>query len=680
MPGDIEVVHRHREAALGLAAAPGVRHRVELLAQRRVGIVGRDDAERVAAPSSAATPTAAPCESSGPRARTRPAAAPPRRRSGSRACRAAGSVGRYVSRCAEHREPPAARARDAPELGEQRVELRLVADRIAADERRAADDAVGEERAPRRGEEVALVAPQREEREAVAAVRVDELARERAARRRSARRRARAAAARGRARRSRAGCPSASNSIGEPVVGRRRRAARRRATTARRCDGRERDRRTAAAPRPGRRARRSAAGSARARRAAAARSSPPRSRGPSRDARPPTPSDDDDSELPGAPAPARERTREPDERDAEGERDDQRAAFGTPGGSTPSTTWKRSAHLRRERGRDADCTNERRPPRRARDSGFGLQDARGQGTTSYMPVPRWVATSLSLTAVGLVPWTLWLTFSLPSRHVTEHYDLAWVGFDIALALAFAATALAAYRGLALARAARSGHRDDARLRRLVRRRDLAAAAVSVWRRCSRRSSPSSRSRRSAADRLRRRASRTRRSATPTAQVASGCSSSRRSRCSSCATRSSSSSTSSRVTRFSSSVERPHRAERLLRELRPAAAQPRGQLGEELLERVGDPLATARGHAASCAGAGGASRGAPARPARTALRRARRRAPASTPRRAHCSDCCERDGACIERCALRAPTAGQAAILAGELLPLARTPARAPSRS
>jgi hypothetical protein len=52
---------------------------------------------------------------------------------------------------------------------------------------------------------------------------------------------------------------------------------------------------------------------------------------------------------------------------------------------------------------------------------------------------------LALGAIGLVPWTLWLTFSLPSRHVTEDYDLAWVGFDIALAAAFAATAWATLR-------------------------------------------------------------------------------------------------------------------------------------------------------------------------------------------------------------------------------------------
>jgi len=61
-------------------------------------------------------------------------------------------------------------------------------------------------------------------------------------------------------------------------------------------------------------------------------------------------------------------------------------------------------------------------------------------------IPRWVAMLLTLTALGLLPWTLWLTFTLPSRHVTEHYDIAWVVFDCGLFCAFAATAWAAVRG------------------------------------------------------------------------------------------------------------------------------------------------------------------------------------------------------------------------------------------
>jgi hypothetical protein len=60
--------------------------------------------------------------------------------------------------------------------------------------------------------------------------------------------------------------------------------------------------------------------------------------------------------------------------------------------------------------------------------------------------PRWVTILMALVAVALVPWILYLTFTLPSRHVTFHYDLAWVGFDVALVASFAATAWAAFRG------------------------------------------------------------------------------------------------------------------------------------------------------------------------------------------------------------------------------------------
>jgi len=44
-----------------------------------------------------------------------------------------------------------------------------------------------------------------------------------------------------------------------------------------------------------------------------------------------------------------------------------------------------------------------------------------------------------------LPWTLWLTFTLPSRHVTTHYDVAWVVFDCGLFCAFAATAWCAVK-------------------------------------------------------------------------------------------------------------------------------------------------------------------------------------------------------------------------------------------
>jgi len=62
-----------------------------------------------------------------------------------------------------------------------------------------------------------------------------------------------------------------------------------------------------------------------------------------------------------------------------------------------------------------------------------------------VPLPRWIVPVLTVTAAALLPWTLWLTYSLPSRHVTPHYDLAWVGFDVALLTAFTVTAWCAVR-------------------------------------------------------------------------------------------------------------------------------------------------------------------------------------------------------------------------------------------
>lgn len=53
---------------------------------------------------------------------------------------------------------------------------------------------------------------------------------------------------------------------------------------------------------------------------------------------------------------------------------------------------------------------------------------------------------LFVLAILLVPWILYLTFTLPARHVTVHYDVAWIGFDVALAASFAATAWAVLRG------------------------------------------------------------------------------------------------------------------------------------------------------------------------------------------------------------------------------------------
>ena len=74
------------------------------------------------------------------------------------------------------------------------------------------------------------------------------------------------------------------------------------------------------------------------------------------------------------------------------------------------------------------------------------------------PPARWGPPILAAVAVALVPWTLWLTFTLPREHLAHHWRIAWVGFDAFLAVALALTAHAAWRnarylpGLAVATA------------------------------------------------------------------------------------------------------------------------------------------------------------------------------------------------------------------------------------
>ena len=54
--------------------------------------------------------------------------------------------------------------------------------------------------------------------------------------------------------------------------------------------------------------------------------------------------------------------------------------------------------------------------------------------------------ALSVAAVALVPWTLFLAYTLPTRHRVFHWDAIWIGFDIGLALVLLMTASAAIQG------------------------------------------------------------------------------------------------------------------------------------------------------------------------------------------------------------------------------------------
>ncbi len=57
---------------------------------------------------------------------------------------------------------------------------------------------------------------------------------------------------------------------------------------------------------------------------------------------------------------------------------------------------------------------------------------------------RLVLTVTLIAAVVLVPWTIWLSVSLPSVHRAREWRTAWVGFDIVLIVALLATAWAGW--------------------------------------------------------------------------------------------------------------------------------------------------------------------------------------------------------------------------------------------
>jgi hypothetical protein len=70
-------------------------------------------------------------------------------------------------------------------------------------------------------------------------------------------------------------------------------------------------------------------------------------------------------------------------------------------------------------------------------------------------VKRWVAPAFLFCSAVLIPWIVYLGFSLPSRQVSRHYDVAWVGFDVFELITLSATgylALRRSRYLALASA------------------------------------------------------------------------------------------------------------------------------------------------------------------------------------------------------------------------------------
>ena len=65
--------------------------------------------------------------------------------------------------------------------------------------------------------------------------------------------------------------------------------------------------------------------------------------------------------------------------------------------------------------------------------------------TDETRVVRWTGPLFALFSLALLPWTIYIAASLPSKQVSTNYDAAWAGFDVLLALTLASTAYFALR-------------------------------------------------------------------------------------------------------------------------------------------------------------------------------------------------------------------------------------------
>lgn len=65
-------------------------------------------------------------------------------------------------------------------------------------------------------------------------------------------------------------------------------------------------------------------------------------------------------------------------------------------------------------------------------------------TYIILHIPTWVTKVYIMLAAVLLPWTIYIGLSLPSRHLSVNWDVSWTGLDIGIIIALLATGLLAY--------------------------------------------------------------------------------------------------------------------------------------------------------------------------------------------------------------------------------------------
>lgn len=67
-----------------------------------------------------------------------------------------------------------------------------------------------------------------------------------------------------------------------------------------------------------------------------------------------------------------------------------------------------------------------------------------QSRRSFVHVPLWLGVIYTVLSLILIPWTFYLSVTLPSHHLSSHWDMSWVGLDIGITILLLLSALLAY--------------------------------------------------------------------------------------------------------------------------------------------------------------------------------------------------------------------------------------------
>jgi hypothetical protein len=62
----------------------------------------------------------------------------------------------------------------------------------------------------------------------------------------------------------------------------------------------------------------------------------------------------------------------------------------------------------------------------------------------FIQVPLWLGAVYTLLSLILIPWTFYLSATLPTRHLSSHWGLIWVGLDVGIMVLLLLSALLAY--------------------------------------------------------------------------------------------------------------------------------------------------------------------------------------------------------------------------------------------